>query len=496
MKVRLNLGTQVLLSTLFVVFLFGSINFFWVRHEAIAALTSELETRARHHAQSIAVETRDADLLRNKILLTELLDDTRSLDPAISYIFLVDRSGNLLAQTAADEVPVEVLGPHLLSPAGNLTVSRHRAGQDEQILDVPAPIAGGASGFVHVGLREDLMTTGVRRVDRAVAAMVGTFILMGVLASLLFTRVITQPVQKLAAASNRVNLEALPGSEGSLARLLPQPFLRRLGVETEVDQLADAFQQMVHRLSVAYQELEKARKQLLLAERLSALGTVAAGLAHELNNPLAGLKNCLRRIQREPDNREQSQRYVALMQVSVERMQAVVHGLLDLARPRRPEVTAMRLAPALERVALLAGERLAELGATLSKEIDPSAAVIYADEFFLEEALLNLVLNACDSLRRRRESDPDFPCALTLRAFVRNGETHIDVEDNGVGILSEDLPNLFDPFFTTQAPGKGTGLGLSIARDVIRLHGGDILVDSRPGAGAKFEVVLPEKKEA
>jgi two-component system NtrC family sensor kinase len=340
------------------------------------------------------------------------------------------------------------------------------------------------------------MTTGVRRVERAVAAMVGTFILMGVLASLLFTRVITQPVQKLAAASNRVNLEALPGSEGSLARLLPQPFLRRLGVETEVDQLADAFQQMVHRLSVAYQELEKARKQLLLAERLSALGTVAAGLAHELNNPLAGLKNCLRRIQREPDNREQSQRYVALMQVSVERMQAVVHGLLDLARPRRPEVTAMRLAPALDRVALLAGERLAELGATLSKEIDPSAAVIYADEFFLEEALLNLVLNACDSLRRRREGDPDFPCALVLRAFVRNGETHIDVEDNGVGILSEDLPNLFDPFFTTQAPGKGTGLGLSIARDVIRLHGGDILVDSRPGAGAKFEVVLPEKKEA
>jgi C4-dicarboxylate-specific signal transduction histidine kinase len=116
---------------------------------------------------------------------------------------------------------------------------------------------------------------------------------------------------------------------------------------------------MVRRLSVAYQELEKARKHLLLAERLSALGTVAAGLAHELNNPLAGLKSCLRRIQREPNNREQSQRYVALMQLSVERMQGVVHGLLDLARPRRPGVTAVRLAPMLERVILLAGERFA-----------------------------------------------------------------------------------------------------------------------------------------
>jgi two-component system NtrC family sensor kinase len=496
MKVRLNLGTQVLLSTLFVVFLFGSINFFWVRHEVMAALTTELETRARHHAQSIALEARDAGLLEHKSSLTQLLDDTRSLDRAISYIFLVNKSGDLLAQTGLDGVPMDSLRPYLLSAAEQITLRRRRGGQDEQILDVAAPISSRSAGFVHVGLREDLMTTGVRRVERVVAVMVGTFVLMGILASLAFTKVIGRPVQQLAAASNRLNLEALPGSAGSLAQLLPRSFLSRFGLETEVDQLADAFQQMVRRLSGAYQELEKARKQLLLAERLSALGTVAAGLAHELNNPLAGIKNCLRRIQREPDNREQSQRYVALMQLCVERMQGVVHGLLDLARPRRPEVTAMKLAPVLERVTLLAGERLAELGATLTKEIEPGAAVIYADELFLEEVLLNLVLNACDSFRRRKDPNPAFPCALALRAFVRNGETHINVEDNGMGILSEDLRHLFDPFFTTQAPGKGTGLGLSIARDLIRLQGGDILVESELGVGAKFQVVLPEKKEA
>jgi signal transduction histidine kinase len=114
----------------------------------------------------------------------------------------------------------------------------------------------------------------------------------------------------------------------------------------------------------------------------------------------------------------------------------------------------------------------------------------------LEEVLLNLVLNACDSLKRRHQSELGFPCTLTLRASSPGGQPQIEVEDNGVGISPEDLPQLFDPFFTTKAPGEGTGLGLAIARDIIRLHNGDILVESMPGAGAKFTVVLPKSREA
>jgi C4-dicarboxylate-specific signal transduction histidine kinase len=267
-----------------------------------------------------------------------------------------------------------------------------------------------------------------------------------------------------------------------------------LGVETEVDRLAEEFQRLVERLSAATSQLKETQEQLIFAERLSTIGTIASGLAHELNSPLTGLRNCLRRIQREPENAEQLLRYLSMMQESAEHMHRVLNGLLDLARSRRPEIKAVALEPILDRVVLLASHRLAEVRITPRKELDPAAAVIRADQHQLEQALLNLLLNACDSVELRIHCEPGFSPDLLLRGAFENGRVHIDVMDNGLGIDPDALPRLFDPFFTTKEPGKGTGLGLSIARNIIREHGGDIVAENQPGAGATFRIVLGAAK--
>ena len=139
---------------------------------------------------------------------------------------------------------------------------------------------------------------------------------------------------------------------------------------------------------------------------------------------------------------------------------------------------------------MLANHRLAEVRITPRKEIDPAATVIRADQYQLEQVLLNLVLNASDSLEQRSQTEPGFSPNLLLRGMCENGRVHIEVIDNGAGIDPEALPRLFDPFFTTKEPGKGTGLGLSIARSIMLEHDGDIVVESQPGAGATFRIVL------
>jgi len=491
MRFRVNLGALVLLTTLTLVLLFGSINFYWVRHETTRALTGELEKRALHVAQGVAVQAVDAILVDDRLVLKRLVEETRSLDKEIAYIFLVGPGGELIAHTFDGGFPVELLKANPLPVQRDYMVRRivDTQGREEPIRDIVVPIAGGYAGFAHVGFRESLILAGVRVMDRAVVGMVGVFIGLGLVASILFARVVTRPLLGLTAAAGRVNLEMLQGTEASPADL-PLRHSAALVVETEVDRLAGEFRRMVERLSAATRQLRETQEQLIFAERLSTIGTIASGLAHELNNPLAGLRNCLRRIQREPDNAEQLLRYLSMMLESAEHMQRVLNGLLDLARSRRPEVHAVALEPMLDRVILLASHRLAEVRITPRKEIAPTAAVIRADQYQLEQALLNLVLNACDSVEQRIHCEPGFSPDMLLRGACENGRVHIDVIDNGLGIDPEALPRLFDPFFTTKAPGRGTGLGLSIARNIIRKHGGDIVVESPPGAGATFRIVL------
>ena len=493
MTLRINLGKLVLLSTTSLVLVFGSIDFYWIHRQTKNALTAEMNKRSIHHARSLAVEVVDEIALGDRLLMKRLLDGVRSLDPEIAYAFLVGARGELLAHTFNNGFPAELLTANPLPPGRDFMVRRivDKAGREEPIVEVVAPISGGRAGFVHVGFQEESIQASVTYVTHAVSGMVIVFVLLGILASLLMTRVVTRPLQKLAAASRRVNLEALPGSDGSLLGLLPPP-TSRLGLHTEVDRLAEEFREMLQRLSEAYRQLEKAQEQLAFAERMSTLGQVAAGLAHELNNPLAGLRNCLRRIRREPEDREQLQRYLLLMLESVDRMQMTLQGLLDLAKPRVPKLRLVRILPLLDRVVVLADAGLTEARVIPTKRVVAGATVVWADESLLEQTLLNLVLNSCASLNRRGQQDPEFSPELTICGFRRDGRVWIEVRDNGVGIKVQDLPHVFDPFFTTKVAGRGTGLGLSIAQELTRVQQGEIQVESQEGRGATFRVVLQD----
>jgi len=358
--------------------------------------------------------------------------------------------------------------------------------------DIAVPIAGGYVGVVHVGLREDLVLAGVRQVQQAVAMMVGAFVLFGLVASYFFSKSVTKPLEELSEAVREVNLSGL-GAPPADSPLNLAVGASPLQVETEVDRLALEFQRMVHRLAAAYHQLQETHQQLVAAEKLSAIGTIAAGMAHEMNNPLAGLQNCVRRIRRDPHNQHQLVRYLTAMEESADRMQRVVRGLLDLSRPHRPEIVEVQLEPLLERVLLVVGHKLSEAEVSPNLEVKPDAAVVWGDSQQLEQVFQNIIANACDSLRESRERDPGFWPQLDITAERQGQRIEIEIADNGAGISAESLPRLFEPFFSTKAPGSGTGLGLSIAHDIVRSHGGDIVVSSKLGRGASFRIVLPRR---
>jgi two-component system nitrogen regulation sensor histidine kinase GlnL len=236
-------------------------------------------------------------------------------------------------------------------------------------------------------------------------------------------------------------------------------------------------------------ELEEDLKR---ADRLALLGTLAAGLAHEIKNPLGGIKGAAQLLRREVKHNPDLSQYADIMVREVDRVNRLIEQLLDLSRPATLSLDSLNIHELLDGVLLLEQEALPWGAVNVKKKFDPSLPPIQGDRAQLTQVFLNLVKNGCQAMNGRgsltitTRMETDFH--IREEGKERGKFIWVDIEDGGPGIKEEDLPHIFSPFFTTK--GNGTGLGLAICYRIIKEHGGLIRVESREGSGAVFKVSL------
>jgi signal transduction histidine kinase len=206
-------------------------------------------------------------------------------------------------------------------------------------------------------------------------------------------------------------------------------------------------------------------------------------VAHEINNPLGGILNCLYNIRKGTLTPERSQEYLHFMEDGLHRVQRIVRQLLDFSQQRELELTMADIHPILDRVVVLTEHAFVERHAVLKKTYDETLPLILVDAPMIEQVIMNLVLNAVQSLHKEGY--------VSLRTRMHKEIYEIIVEDNGCGIALKIRPHIFDPFFTTKGTGEGTGLGLSVSLGIVQRHGGEMLVESEEGKGTRFTVRLP-----
>jgi len=270
------------------------------------------------------------------------------------------------------------------------------------------------------------------------------------------------------------------------------------GGDEEFEAVADAFAAMqvrlrdtVSSLELAVRNLHEKQRALVEAEKLASLGRVAAGIAHEINNPLAvmaeqaGLLEDLLRLRQEAPGRPEYLRLVAGILEQVRRCRSITHRLLGYARRAdlaAEEVDLNALARDVrEYVGLASGDR----GARVDLELAPGLPPVVTDRVQLEEVLVNLLRNAVQAV------SPGTGRVALATGLADAGTARISVRDDGPGIPAELLPRIFEPFFTTKERGKGTGLGLFISHGIVKRLGGTIAVESGRGRGTAFTVCLP-----
>ena len=315
----------------------------------------------------------------------------------------------------------------------------------------------------------------------AAAAGIGMFLASGLLYWTL-SRLVLDPLDDIVAATRHL------GSGEAVV-------VRGVNRNDEIGQLAEAFNRMAdevtetrrhleEKVRLAAAAVERTQRDLAFSERLAATGRLAAGVAHEINNPLGGVMNALARLRRGGTAPEKAEEYHALCEEGLKRIQGTVRRILDFSR-KRPEVAAAPVAVALRQSVDLVRHLADEAGLELVEDIDGEGGEVevMADAGDLQHVFLNLLINAVDATPRGG--------TITVASRRVRAWAVVDIVDTGVGLTPDELSASFDYFHTTKPAGKGTGLGLSIAHHIIAGYGGALTLNSRKGEGTRATVELP-----
>jgi signal transduction histidine kinase len=240
---------------------------------------------------------------------------------------------------------------------------------------------------------------------------------------------------------------------------------------------------MVARIKEADRERDEFNRKMLSSERLAAIGTLAAGVAHEINNPLNGIDACLKRMGKIMDQPEKIKEYIESSQNSLNHMKTVTHQLLDFSRPQKYSFKKLDINGLVEKAIELVSFRLTKENIELIKNFSENLPPINGDEHHLGQLFVNLFLNSLDAIPSGGK--------LTVSTETDGANVIITVKDTGTGIPEDTINNIFEPFYTTKDPGKGTGLGLAVSYRIAKEHKGKFQVKSIENIGTEIALIIP-----
>jgi signal transduction histidine kinase len=396
---------------------------------------------------------------------------------------------------------------------------------------IQGKVAGGIQMGIPIG---DVMMHLVKSQRMILIAIVIDAVVLIAFGSFLLSHVLVRPLKDLVRLTQRI-------SEGDFSQKIEATS------KNEIGQLISSFNRMIERLKENQESLEnyltslemtnrklkQVQEELIRAEKLASIGRFAAGVAHEVGNPLAAILGYTSILEEGGVNQEDTKDYLKRIEKEIGRINKIVRELLDFARPSRQEAHDVEINKVIENALSLASYQKNFRNVKTDLELQADLPLIRGDKSQLSQVFVNIIMNAVDAMPEggilrirtevyvvegsfgdrfqrtdppRRRSDPEGvdyshlrkpdPLSAILTKFSKGDRlVRLRISDTGVGIRKEDIDRIFDPFFTTKAPDRGTGLGLSVTLRIVESMGGRIRAESEVGKGSTFEVYFPVNQE-
>jgi signal transduction histidine kinase len=480
-----RLGLQhkfILLTTCAIILVMSIVGYFAVEWEE-KIFYGEVETQGRLLGQTLAIPIIN-DLVYEKLGLVAgvgLLNDYTTeifnrQDADLLYIAILDNEGRVVSHndvTEQGKLYADPLTQKALT-TDNMVVQQVSGGE-HNALDFSVPLSIGKKrwGTLRFAISLEKAEHEIHATINRVILLTIVLLLGGFAIILFLSRRFISPIIRLATTMEKARSDDLD-----------------LKVEVkghdELAVLGERFNSMIERIRQANDEVRKTQEKLVLSEKLASMGILAAGVAHEINNPLGGIINCLQMLRQNGgingSNPELREKYLGLVNEGLDKIENTVSRLLWMSRKDEHIPADVNVKNAVDNVYAFLEYEIKK-GGIVFKNDTPDNLRVFTDVHDFEQVLLNLFINSMHATKNGG--------VLEVRGWRHNSTVEIEVNDNGCGIKAEHISKVFDPFFTTKPTGKGTGLGLWLAYEVLKSYHGDISVESEVGKWSRFTISLP-----
>jgi two-component system NtrC family sensor kinase len=476
---RLSLRSKfILITTVAIIVLMGIIGYMAVQRGK-SILYAEVERQGRLLGETLAIPIIN-DLIYERLGLVEeggLLDNYimeifNRRDVDLIYIAILDEEGKIISHNNITEYgKIYSDTATLKALQANDTVIHSFLHSGHNALDFGVPLSIGKKRWGTLKFAISL-----KNVEKEITATIKKiiiltlFLIAGGFGVILFlSNRFISPITQLAATMEKTGGDYLDVKVAVKGH-------------DELAVLGERFNNMIERIKQANEELRKTHEKLVQSEKLASVGILAAGVAHEINNPLGGVFNCLQMLKLNGNNPELRGKYLDLIKEGLDRIENTVSKLLWMSRKGDHRPIIIDIKDSVNGVYTFVGHKLKKGAIQFINEVEDGLSMVF-DPHDFHQVMLNLFINAIHAMKDKG--------SLTVRGYEVESKIKVEVIDTGEGIAQENLGKIFDPFFTTKPPGEGTGLGLWLSYDIVRNYNGEIVVESEVGKGSKFILTFP-----
>lgn len=468
----------IILATFSIISLMSVLGYLTVKREK-ALLYTEFEKKGRIFGETLAIPIIN-DLIYERLGLVEegglidnyIMEIYKNRDVDLIYVAIIDEDGKVIShndinefgKTLSDELTVS-------SAASNTTLVKRIYEKGHGALDFAVPLSIGKKrwGTLRFAISLEKMEQEIFSTVKRIVLITVALIAVAFVFILLLTRRFISPITELASIMERTG-------DG----------LQDIRVEVkgsdEIATLYERFNSMMERIRRASEDLKRSHEKLMQSEKLASIGILAAGIAHDINNPLGGIFNCLRLLKSTGEDSRSRIKYLELIEDGLEKIESTVNRLLWIARKGEQKAVELNIRKFVDDVSQFVNYRMRKNGIKFENMVDEDL-LLFIDPHDLQLLLMNLFINAIQAMEEGGK--------LTVYGFREDSKVVIEIVDTGKGIKTEHLDKIFDPFFTTKPPGEGTGLGLWICSEIVKNYDGEIKAESEEERGSKFTIIFP-----
>lgn len=527
----------IIITSVAVILLMGVIGAMTTRRERLI-LYNNVELQGILFAETLAIPVMN-DLIYERLGLVEeggLIDNyitdifkKKKLD--LIYIAILDEQGSVISHNDFNEYGKQYsdsLTIKAITSGSTVVQKYHDDSRGHGVMDFATPLTIGNKrwGMLKFSVSLERVEGEVNAIIIRIFMLTLVFLLVGFIIIMILSRRFIEPITELAvtmesAGGDMLDVKADIRGRDEIA-LLGQSFNRmiarireynielerthdklqqfaatmegatggddmldvKLDIEgdDEIAMLGRSFNSMIERIRESNLELKRTNEKVLQTEKLASIGILAAGVAHEINNPLGGMFNCLQMLDQQDGGNEFTGRYYGLLRDGLNKIETIVGKLLWTSRTteKRPEPVDVQLA--VDDIFRFVEYKLKEYNIIYSEKIERGLTV-FIDPHDFQQCMINLMINAIQSMKDGG--------TLLIEAAQNESRVVVTMTDTGHGIGSEDLHKIFDPFYTTKGPSEGTGLGLWLTYEIIKKYKGEINVDSEVGKGSTLTMSMP-----